>query len=85
MKQPSQRLLLASYTSDDYFGLLDDNEGEWVFTSIFNGTFERLDIGVGRLPLQTVAESDIMVDKLIAYDDPATFGSWRTTYTRYRR
>ncbi len=71
----------ASYTSDDYFGLLDDNEGEWVFTSIFNGTFERLDIGVGRLPLQTVAESDIMVDKLIAYDDPATFGSWRTTYT----
>lgn len=69
-----------SFTSDDYFGLLDDNEGVWAYAGYSQTTFERVDIGVGRLPVQTVEEAQMMVDKLIRYDDPATYGPWRARY-----
>jgi len=72
---------VGTYTSDDYFGLLDPDEGIWEFVSIQNRSEERLDIGVGRLTVQSAAEAGMMVDKLIRYDDPATFGTWRSTYT----
>jgi hypothetical protein len=71
----------ASFTSDDYFGLLDPEEGEWRYTDIDDRSTERVDVGIGRLPVQTASEAEVMVDKLIRYDDPATFGSWRTSYT----
>lgn len=72
---------VGTYTSDDYFGLLDPDEGIWEFVSIQHKSEERLDIGIGRLPVQTAAEAASMADKLIRYDDPATFGTWRSTYT----
>lgn len=72
---------VASYTSDDYFGLLDRDEGLWEFQQIWTVSEERLDVGVGRLPAQTASEAAMLVDKLIRYDDPATFGTWRSTYT----
>ena len=71
---------VASYTSDDYFGLLDDDEGIWRFTGITGTTTERVDVGIGRFPVQTPGEAELMVDKVIAYDNPDTFGPWRTTY-----
>ena len=71
----------ASYTSDDYFGLLDPDEGIWEFGGIQTVSSERLDIGIGRLPVQTASEAGAMVDKLIGYDDPATYGPWRSVYT----
>jgi hypothetical protein len=49
-----------SYTSDDYFGLLDENEGE--------GTGDMVDIGVGRLPISSVQQAREVVDKLLNYD-----------------
>ena len=52
----------ACFTTDDYFGLLDDNEGE------ANGDI--LDIGVGRLPVSDVVQARDMVTKLLAYDQP---------------
>jgi hypothetical protein len=72
---------VGTYTSDDYFGLLDPDEGVWEFVSIQHRSEERLDIGVGRLTVQTAAEAAVMTDKLIRYDDPATFGTWRSIYT----
>lgn len=72
---------VASYTSDDYFAFLDENEGVWAWDGISSTTrAERMDIGIGRLPVQTAAEAQLMVDKLLRYDDPATFGAWRTNY-----
>jgi hypothetical protein len=72
----------SSYSSEDYYGLLDDNEGEWLET--YNSTFEATDIGIGRLPVRTVigqrtddSQARQVVDKLIAYDSPASFGKWR--------
>lgn len=62
-----------SYCSDDYFGILDDNEGLWS-ESI---SVETVDIGIGRFPVQTEEQARHMVDKVIAYTQPEAFGNWR--------
>ena len=41
---------LATYSSDDYFGFLEDHEGNWGESPVQHHT---LDIGVGRLPVKT--------------------------------
>jgi hypothetical protein len=71
----------ATFTSDDYFGLLDDNEGLWTYTTFTEVSNERVDIGIGRFPAQTLSEAEMMVDKVISYENPSTFGPWRTRYT----
>jgi len=70
----------ASFTSDDYFGLLDDNEGIWKYGSFTTVSTERVDIGIGRLPADSPAMADLLIDKIFRYEDTATFGSWRSTY-----
>lgn len=62
-----------SYVSDDFFALLDEEES---ISSSGEG-LPFLDIGVGRFPVQTVAEAKIMVDKVLAYSEEAAMGSWR--------
>jgi len=71
-----------SYTSDDYFGLLDDDEGVWPFTRQTFGDErdERVDIGIGRFTVQTEEEAQIVIDKIKHYESPATYGPWRTRY-----
>ncbi|MFD1469716.1 type IX secretion system sortase PorU [Hymenobacter caeli] len=71
----------VTYSSEDYYGLLDDDEGDW--NEYPTGT-EVQDVAVGRLPVRTPkgqpANTDMarrMVDKLIAYDAAASFGKWR--------
>ncbi|MCI5681966.1 MAG: type IX secretion system sortase PorU [Bacteroidales bacterium] len=59
-----------AYASDDYFGFLDDNEGE-------SDTQGRMDIGVGRLPVNTVTEAQQVVDKLVAYMANDSYGKWK--------
>lgn len=70
-----------TYASDDYFGLMDLNEGEWSPTNHSVATFERLDIGVGRLPVQTLAEARVMLRKIEAYENPDYFGDWKSLVT----
>jgi len=70
-----------SFTSDDYFGLLDDSEGAWVYSGIRSVSNERLDVGIGRLPVQSVEEAQMMVDKILHYESPETLGPWRSLYT----
>lgn len=71
----------ASYTSDDYFGLLDDDEGAWRYISRTSVSNERMDIGVGRFPVQTLDEARMVVDKIRRYEKPDSYGPWRTLYT----
>ncbi len=52
--------ILVSYTSDDYFGLLDDNE-------LVSTTSALLDVGVGRLPVKSSTEATNMVNKIRNY------------------
>ncbi|GAC1368331.1 MAG: type IX secretion system sortase PorU [Hymenobacter sp.] len=75
----------ASYSSDDYFGLLDDNEGEW--DELAPGS-ELLDVGVGRIPVRTpkgertnTVQAQQVVDKIISYDAVAAYGKWRNRIT----
>ncbi|MEC9209320.1 MAG: type IX secretion system sortase PorU [Bacteroidota bacterium] len=58
-----------SYVTDDYFGLLDDNEG------LFNN--DLVDIGIGRFPVSTLSEANILVDKVVQYYKISSFGNWR--------
>jgi hypothetical protein len=65
-----------SYTVDDFFGFLDDNENISDF-SLPN----TLDIGIGRLPVNTPAQADAVVNKIIGYHAPASLGPWRLMNT----
>lgn len=56
---------LASYSSDDYFGFLEDSEGAWPENPAVNYS---LDVGIGRLPVKTLAEAQLVVNKLIDYE-----------------
>jgi hypothetical protein len=77
---------LETYTSDDFFGLLDQTEGG----QIENG-YQKLDISVGRLPVESETEAEAMVTKIKQYKSstPActtcatvtTNNSWRTVIT----
>jgi hypothetical protein len=67
-----------SYTSDDYFSLLDDNEGE--FSEDFNSSPGLIDIAVGRIPAKTALEAKNVVDKLINYASATSFGNWRNEF-----
>ncbi|MFQ3574976.1 MAG: type IX secretion system sortase PorU [Cytophagales bacterium] len=62
------------FSSDDYFGFFDENEGEWAETS---SNRDRLEIGIGRFPVQTLLSARQMVDKVIRYStSPNRFGDW---------
>ncbi len=63
---------LATYTADDFFGFLDDNED-------INSTIliNQLDIGIGRIPARTIEEAKNYVDKVEAYYSKEGFGPWR--------
>ncbi len=49
-----------TYITDDFFGLLDDHEGEEAVGIV--------DIGIGRLPARTPEEAATLVDKIIRYE-----------------
>lgn len=65
---------LSSYTSDDFFGFLDDQDD---INSVVNTPL--LDVGVGRIPASTLAEAKTYVDKVIQYNK--SFGPWRNQIT----
>jgi hypothetical protein len=66
---------IYSYSSDDFYGFMDDDEGEWAET--FFGD-HAMDIGVGRLPVKSLAEAHTVVDKIILYEtNENCYGPWR--------
>ncbi len=66
---------LDSYSSDDYFGFLENHEGTWSESPAVNHS---LDIGIGRLPVKSITEGKNVVDKIIRYEsDPKYRGSWQ--------
>jgi hypothetical protein len=68
--------VLTTYTSDDFFGFLDDNE------DINSGAvINYLDIGIGRIPAKNIDEAKNFVDKVEAYFSNESFGPWRNNLT----
>lgn len=62
---------LYSYVTDDYFGLLDDNEGANIATS------DKVDIGIGRFPCHDAETASILVDKTLDYQANRRTGMWK--------
>tara|TARA_Y100001972_G_C7666923_1_gene337493 strand:- start:1171 stop:4533 length:3363 start_codon:yes stop_codon:yes gene_type:complete len=66
---------IYSYSSDDYLGFLEDHEGLWIENTQNDHDME---IGVGRIPIKTVAEADIIIAKILRYaTSERTLGKWR--------
>ena len=61
---------IQAYVSDDYFGLMDEDEGR--------DCYGKMDVAVGRMPVLTPDEAEIVIEKIRRYMDFAkTNGKWR--------
>lgn len=59
-----------SYTSDDFFTFLEDNADS-------KNSSNLMSIGVGRFPVKSTEEADIVVEKLYQYVYKPNYGAWR--------
>jgi len=64
----NSNVIVSSFTSDDFYGLLDEDEGE---------AEGLVDIGIGRLPASDTIQAGILLDKIKKYLDPANMGDWK--------
>ena len=63
--------LYSSFSTDDFFGFMDDDEGN-------NLRAKKLDLCIGRIPVNTLSEANSVVNKIISYSNPETSrGVWR--------
>jgi len=62
----------SSAASDDFFGMMDPQEGSL--------SFDKLDIAVGRILADTPQLAKIAVDKIINYESKDSYGSWRNNF-----
>jgi hypothetical protein len=62
--------LTSSFVSDDFYGMMDDNEGGMQ-------TSDKLDIAIGRMLVETPQRAKEMVDKINTYYQSDSYGSWR--------
>ena len=63
--------LAGTYVSDDFFGMLDANEGDLVIGN------QGADVAVGRILVSNLLQAQQMVDKIIEYHSENAMGKWR--------
>lgn len=68
----------TGYCTDDFFGFLDDQEN---LNNYSNNQINTLDIGIGRFPVSTIANAENIINKIIQYDSPKSFGPWKNNMT----
>ena len=66
--------LTNSFMSDDFFTMLDENEG--MLTS-----YDHMDIAVGRMVFSNTSQARVLVNKVIDYESPTNRGSWNNSFT----
>ena len=66
---------VGTYVTDDYFALMDENEGQ--------GAFGELDLGVGRFPVVSIEQAKDAVDKVLHYvfKSDSVKRDWRNVVT----
>lgn len=64
----NSNVIVSSFTSDDFYGLLEDGEGEAAGTE---------DIGIGRFPVSDTVQAGILISKIRKYMDPGNTGDWK--------
>jgi len=62
-ESPESIVPTITYPSDDYFGLLDPDEGTWSSSAT-----DALDLGVGRFVVRTMEDARVAVDKIFRYE-----------------
>ena len=65
--------LTNSFVSDDFFGMMDANEGTM-------SNSDKLDIAVGRILADSPQRAVELVDKIERYYNEASYGSWRNSF-----
>ena len=65
--------LTNSFVSDDFFGMMDNNEGAM-------SNADKLDIAVGRILTDTPQGAEEMVRKIELYYKEDAYGSWRNNF-----
>jgi len=66
--------LATSWVTDDFYVMLDDNEGTMVSS-------HTIDVASSRIPVSSLSEAEDVVDKILAYYSKSAFGDWRNTIT----
>jgi hypothetical protein len=66
--------LATSYVTDDFFGMMDDNEGDF---TVGKGSGDLQDVAIGRMPVKSIEEARVSIDKTLTYYDVESFGDWR--------
>lgn len=68
---------VRSYSSEDYFGFMDDTEGNWG-ENVGSEENHLIDIFVARIPAQNPEQAAAIVNKIIYYQSaPAAQGKWK--------
>ena len=62
-----------SFMSDDFFGMMDADEGTM-------SSAHSLDIAVGRILVDDPAQAQRIVSKITSYDNEEAYGSWRNNF-----
>lgn len=65
--------LTSSFISDDFYGMMDSNEGTMAVS-------DKLDIAVGRILTDTPQKTKTLVDKIERYYSKEAYGSWRNNF-----
>ncbi|MCR8666678.1 type IX secretion system sortase PorU [Aestuariibaculum sp. M13] len=65
--------LTNSYISDDFYGMMNENEGTML-------TSDKLDIAVGRIIADNPQQAKELVDKIESYYSKEAYGSWRNNF-----
>lgn len=66
---------LSSVMSDDFYGMMDPNEGR-----LAHNVTASLDIAVGRMLVKQPSDAREMVNKVLEYHDKESFGRWRNNF-----
>jgi len=69
--------LFASFMSDDFFVMMDDNEGDMQTNA------DGLDIAVGRMLVSSSEQAAEMINKVYEYYDEKSYGRWRNNLVYY--
>jgi len=66
---------VQTYSSDDFYGFLESEEGEWLENVEGNHT---LDIAIGRIPAKNTAQAQIYLEKLKKFSSNNLDQSWKS-------
>lgn len=69
--------LFSSFMSDDFFTLMDDNEGN------MQSSADLMDLAVGRMLVSSNTQASEMVNKVIEYHDEKSYKRWRNNLVYY--